>query len=118
MGEQRTPTQFGKKRLPGKQPLFCSGARWAKARSAPELFLLSDQGRNPRFVLVKFPRFGNTAVMSASPSPNQRARVAAYCSTEVVGIQRPRALTPLSASSGPPSACCGKGVPFVAVFIP
>ena len=39
--------------------------------------------------------------------PDLGTCVAAYCSTEVVGIQRPRAFVPLSASSGPLKASVG-----------
>src|SRR5215210_6221106 len=59
----------------------------------------SDQLRKPRFEVVKRPMLGNTSGMSAALTPYQEARVAAYCSTEAVGIQRPR----LSVSLGPPS---------------
>ena len=34
--------------------------------------------------------FGNTTGMSAGPTPYHDASVAAYCSTDAVGIQRPR----------------------------
>jgi hypothetical protein len=47
--------------------------------------------------------FGNTVARSALATPNQRASVAPYWSTAVVGIQRPRT----SASLGPPSARVG-----------
>ena len=46
-------------------------------------------------MLVKFVIFGNTVGKSASGKPYQRESVAAYCSTDVVGIQRPRAPVPL-----------------------
>src|ERR1044072_3317435 len=44
---------------------------------------------NPRSVLANLPRFGSTRLMSLSATPNQRARVAAYSSTAVVGIHLP-----------------------------
>ena len=65
----------------------------------------------PRFVFGKFGIFGNTADRLASGNPYQRASVAAYCSTEVVGIHLPRAPVPLSASSGPFIVSVGNGVP-------
>ena len=71
----------------------------------------------PRFGVAKFLRLGNTYGVSAALSPNHEASVAAYCSTEVVGIHRPRALEPASASSGPLGTSDGNGVPFD-VFIP
>jgi hypothetical protein len=73
----------------------------------------------PRSEDAKFAIFGNTEGSSAGGSPNQRARVAAYCSTEVVGIHLPRAPEPLFVSSGPlvPMTKVGNGVPFE-VFIP
>src|SRR5688572_2853633 len=66
---------------------------------------------NPRLVIGKFGMFGNTYGTSAVSNPNHVAIVPAYCSTEVVGIQRPRAL-PVSASSGPSFTSVGNGVPF------
>src|SRR6476646_11718565 len=54
--------------------------------------------------IVKFARFGKIVGKSAVGTPNQLARVAAYWSSDVVGIQRPW----LVASSGPPSAKVGK----------
>src|ERR1700680_308174 len=50
----------------------------------------------PRSGWLKRPRFGNTVGMSAALTPNHLARVDAYSSTEVVGIQRPSPV-----SSGP-----------------
>ena len=45
---------------------------------------------NPRYGLEpKLPKFGKTCLIWPSDSPNQRARVPAYWSTEVVGISRP-----------------------------
>ena len=41
----------------------------------------------PKFEVGKLPMLGNTEAISASASPNQRASVAAYWSTDVVGIQ-------------------------------
>jgi len=52
---------------------------------------------NPRSLTGKRPMFGNTTGMSAGPTPYHDDSVAAYCSTEAVGIQRPR----LSVSLGP-----------------
>ena len=46
--------------------------------------------------------------MSAGDTPYQEASVAAYCSTDAVGIQRPR----LSVSLGPLSCRTGNTVPF------
>ena len=46
--------------------------------------------------------------MSAGATPYHEASVAAYCSTEAVGIQRPR----LSVSLGPLSCSTGNTVPF------
>ena len=54
---------------------------------------------NPRFDDAKLPIFGNTVARFASGKPYQRASVAAYCSTDVAGTQRPRAPLPLSESS-------------------
>ena len=51
---------------------------------------------------------GNTADKSTGASPYHVASVAAYCSTEVVGIQRPRGFDPLSVSFGPPRASVDK----------
>ncbi len=61
------------------------------------------------FAVGKRPISGKTAGRSPGESPYQEASVAAYCSTEVVGIQRPRGLEPPSVSSGPPSASVGIG---------
>ncbi len=44
---------------------------------------------NPRSVLANRPKFGSTSTMSLCATPNHRANVAEYSSTEVVGIQRP-----------------------------
>src|SRR6185436_17667448 len=57
--------------------------------------------------LAKRPIKGKTAVRSVEDKPYHVASVAAYCSTEVVGIQRPRGLEPPSVSSGPPNANVG-----------
>ena len=69
---------------------------------------------NPRSLVGKRDRFGNTDAKSAVGTPNHFASVAPYWSTDVVGIQRPRC----SASSGPPSASVGylpkKSPPFTA----
>ena len=59
---------------------------------------------NPRSDVVKRPMFGNTIGRSAAATPYHDASVAAYCSTDAVGIQRPR----LSVSLGPPSCSTGK----------
>ena len=53
--------------------------------------------RNPRFVVGKLARFGNTVAMALAGIPNQEQSVAPYWSMDVVGIHRPRT----SASSGP-----------------
>ncbi|MEA2693992.1 MAG: hypothetical protein QOJ16_3379 [Acidobacteriota bacterium] len=58
---------------------------------------------NPKSGLLKRLKLGNTVAMSVEVTPNQRARVALYSSTEVVGIQRPW----LPESSGPPSLKVG-----------
>ena len=63
---------------------------------------------NPRFVFEKLTIFGKTTPRSVSSRPNQRASVPAYCSTPVVGSQRPRGFDPPSISSGPPSCKVGK----------
>src|SRR5262249_61763546 len=65
------------------------------------------KARNPRFGVAKRSINGNTAKRSAGDKPYQVASVAAYCSTDVVGIQRPRGFDPPSVSSGPPSANVG-----------
>src|SRR5512145_1463246 len=60
------------------------------------------QARKPRLRVAKFPMFGSTSGRSESATPIQVAKVAAYCSTAVVGIRRPlpaSVLTP-AASSG------------------
>ena len=59
---------------------------------------------NPRFDVWNLPMFGNTMGMSAALTPYHDASVAAYCSTDAVGIQRPR----LSVSLGPLSCSTGK----------
>src|SRR5437588_9172245 len=59
--------------------------------------------RKPRFNGEKLPSRGKTAGKSLAERPYQLARVAAYWSTEVVGIQRPR----VSVSFGPPRASVG-----------
>ncbi|MFM8445304.1 MAG: hypothetical protein ACKN9W_18445, partial [Methylococcus sp.] len=43
---------------------------------------------NPRFCTGKRLKCGKRSGRTLSLTPNQRARVAAYCSTEVVGISR------------------------------
>ena len=55
----------------------------------------ADQ-RKPRLGFAKRPMLGRTVERSVALTPNQVARVAAYSSTLVVGIQRPRPV-----SSGP-----------------
>ena len=50
----------------------------------------NNQDMKPRLSELKFRRFGNAALSSPASSPNQRPSVAAYCSTDVVGIKRPR----------------------------
>ena len=57
---------------------------------------------NPRSGFANLPRLGSTSGRSLLATPNQRARVAEYSSTEVVGIQRPS-----PASSGPLMASVG-----------
>ena len=60
----------------------------------------NDHGRDqtmPRLGFAKRPMFGSTVGRSVALTPNHVARVAAYSSTLVVGIQRPWAV-----SSGPP----------------
>src|SRR4029453_6617655 len=47
------------------------------------------QARNPRSAAPNTERLGNTAARSLDVAPNHRASVAPYCSTDVVGIQRP-----------------------------
>jgi len=58
----------------------------------------------PRSIVGKFPAFGNAIGMSASGRPNHFDNVAAYCSTDVDGMNRPR----VSASSGPVVTRVGK----------
>src|SRR5436305_3838381 len=57
---------------------------------------------NPKSGVPNRPRFGSTTGRSLCATPNHRARVAAYSSTEVVGIQRPSpaSLGPLRARVG------------------
>src|SRR6185295_17104827 len=57
---------------------------------------------NPRSGVANRPRLGSTSGRSLLATPNQRARVDEYSSTEVVGIQRPS-----PASFGPPTARVG-----------
>jgi hypothetical protein len=59
--------------------------------------------RKPRFGVVNRDNRGNTTGKSPEASPYQVASVAAYCSTDDVGIQRPR----VSVSLGPPSCSVG-----------
>ena len=59
--------------------------------------------RKPRLGTVNRDNSGNTTGKSPVGSPYQVASVAAYCSTEDVGIQRPR----VSVSLGPPSCSVG-----------
>jgi hypothetical protein len=59
--------------------------------------------RKPRFGTVNRDNSGNTTGKSPVGSPYQVASVAAYCSTDDVGIQRPR----VSVSLGPPSCSVG-----------
>jgi hypothetical protein len=60
----------------------------------------------PRFVVAKLPMSGKTVGRSSAGTPNQVARVAPSCSTELVGIQRPRSSGVMS--SGPPKTSFGK----------
>src|SRR5687768_7637508 len=70
----------------------------------PQVVLTSmpSYAKKPRSEVEKRLIRGNTADKSAVDKPYHVARVAAYCSTEVVGIQRPRGFDPPSVSSGPP----------------
>ena len=61
----------------------------------------------PRSDVANLPMFGNTSGTSDLATPYHEARVAAYCSTDAVGIQRPR----LSVSLGPLSCSTGNTVP-------
>src|SRR4029453_4437372 len=56
----------------------------------------------PRSRAAKLTTFGRISGISAALTPIQEARVAAYCSTEVVGISRPlpASVGPFDASSG------------------
>ena len=63
----------------------------------------SQHAMKPTSLAPKAARLGNTVARSDAGAPNQRASVAPYWSTAVVGIQRPR----FSASFGPPSASVG-----------
>jgi hypothetical protein len=58
----------------------------------------------PRSDVAKRPMFGNTVAISESLTPNQRARVAEYWSTDVVGIHRPVLVSfgPLTVNVGNP----------------
>ena len=58
---------------------------------------------NPRFVEENLDRVGKTVSRLPEGTPNQEARVAAYCDEAMVGTQRP--LT--SESLGPPSTRVG-----------
>ncbi len=62
------------------------------------------QPMKPRLLVGKLARLGKTEGRLAALTPNHVARVAAYWSRAVVGIQRPF----WSASLGPPSARVGK----------
>ena len=59
--------------------------------------------RKPRSGWENLDKFGKTAPSWLDGTPNQRASVAPYWSTAIVGIQRPS----FSASLGPPSVNCG-----------
>jgi hypothetical protein len=63
--------------------------------------------RNPSGPAGKLAMFGKTAGRSSAETPNQRASVEPYCSTEVVGIQRPRSYC--ETSSAPPTISSGPG---------
>src|SRR5450432_1439933 len=90
------------------------GCHRTRAESEPQALALARYVMNPRLVFGNAPMFGNTYGRSDSAMPNQRASVAPYCSSDVVGIQRPS----LPRSSGPFSACVGtvpkKSPPFTA----
>ena len=62
------------------------------------------QPRKPSVPPLNSLSCGNTSASAASSAPNQRPRVAAYCSVAVVGIQLPW----LPESSGPPTVWSGK----------
>ncbi len=85
------------------------GGPWRAARRDDlTTSLPQGQGRlqvhpmNPRSGVANRPRLGSTSGRSLAATPNQRARVAEYSSTEVVGIQRPS-----PASLGPSTARVG-----------
>ena len=59
---------------------------------------------NPRSAVSKWPMFGKTVATSLAGSPYHGASVAAYWSTEVVGMNRPW----FPESSGPPRASVGQ----------
>ena len=79
-----------------REPLMCERVR------------LTGQLINPRFEVSNRPMLGNTIGKSAAATPYHDASVAAYCSTEAVGIHRPL----LSVSLGPFSWRTGKTEPF------
>src|SRR6185503_9806610 len=83
------------------------GQHRSQKQESYETQINAGHTKNPRFEVAKRPIRGNTAGKSALDKPYQFARVAAYCSTEVVGIQRPRGFDPPSVSSGPPSRSVG-----------
>jgi len=66
-------------------------------------FVFRYAAMNPRSVVGKRARLGNTPASCAGCTPNHRASVAPYWSTALDGIHRPS----FSASSGPPSASAG-----------
>ena len=59
------------------------------AGKGPGPGLVKAGGREPGSGLAKRPMFGMTSGMSLLATPNQRAIVAAYSSTEVVGSSWP-----------------------------
>src|SRR5688572_21034060 len=101
-----------------RQPLYPPPAAYAPlarpAAGAGRQAAVTPDGRSPSQTKPrlraepKLCRFGSTASSALGSAPNQASSVAAYWSTEVVGIQRPccsHESTPTS--SGPPSASVG-----------
>lgn len=76
-----------------------STARQDRARAAPVHSYTNPRSRCDTF---QFAKFGRTVSRSASLMPNHFPRVAAYWSTEVLGIRRPWPMSsgPLFAISG------------------
>ena len=98
----------GRSRSATNMPTLISAARTLVA-IGPAFYAPGGQARRVQTKASvpagKCERLGNARARAASSRPNQRASVAPYWSTEVVGIQRPSN----SASSGPPRTSAGVG---------